>query len=335
MIFLLLLIGLQLPTTQTVSLIRNQPVWPAHFAAGENGAFYVLDGQDHRITLFDANLQEVKSFGARGPGPGEFFLPEDIFFYDGKLYVQDDGFFTVFTADGQALEKIKKPFRGQWYATGKSWIARKRAMESGQDDLIWFSLDFKESKVLHQDIDQQIDGQNLYLGKRTRLPAISKDHRWLAKPEKDRYLIHIFDTHSGEERTAVKGEVTPLPYTPARVEAATKTALERLAMLRPDINPATLKVHHPPFFAPITRVLFTSDNRLHVYEPLAPGQTKSTHSVNLDGERGPTVPSPETEHFKVLLIDDTHVLVATYEDEEAGIARVKKADLPELLRHLD
>lgn len=332
--FLFLLLGLPFPTTHAVTLIRNQPVWPAHFAAGTNGSFYVLDYQDQRITLFDANLNEVKTFGAGGPGPGEFLLPEDIFFADGKLYVQDDASFTVFTADGQPLEKIKKPFPGQWWATGKSWIARKRSFENGQDDLIWFSLDFKETKVLHQDRDQSFDGHNRYLGKKPIPPALSKDHRWLARVEKGQYLIHIFDTHSGDKRTTVAGEMKRLPYTEERAEKATKLAQAAMTAVHPEKDPSSVKIIHPRFFNPIVRLVFTGNNHLHLFEPLGPGKAKATHAVDLDGKRMPTIAAPDRHYYKVLMMDDTHALVATYEDEEAGIARVKKADLAEALQQL-
>jgi 6-bladed beta-propeller len=46
----------------------------------DNGDSYVLDMQLNRITVFDTNGQYLRTLGRSGEGPGEFYLPNDLFF---------------------------------------------------------------------------------------------------------------------------------------------------------------------------------------------------------------------------------------------------------------
>lgn len=329
--FLLTLLWLATPT---ITLERYQPLFPRHFAAGDDGSFYILDQQDHRITHYDRDLNQLRSFGKQGQGPGEFIYPDNLFYFSGKVYVQDDAFITVFTGDGAPLQKIKKPFTGEWHPTGKSWIAYRRSFETETFEIVWLSLDFSTSKILHTDTGRTIQNNTLYLGETPIPPALSKDHRWLAKVEKDRYLIHIFDTQTGETHATVKGNVTRLPYDQDWAEKMRDHLLSRLDPSLTGADPATMKVNRPDFFSPVPRLIFTSDNHLHIYEQIAPGKAKATHAVTIDGKRVPTIPFPEKHYYKVLMVYAGQAYIATYIDEEAGITIVPHAQVAAVISQM-
>ena len=67
------------------------------------GAMYVMDPGNHRIQIFDAEGNFVRSFGSKGEGPGEFKQLKDLRFRpDGKLAVFDLGHkkMNIFEPDG-------------------------------------------------------------------------------------------------------------------------------------------------------------------------------------------------------------------------------------------
>jgi hypothetical protein len=77
------------------------------FDATDN--LYLLDGQNHRVVVFDANGRFVRQFGKQGGGPGEFQAPlaMDVA-SNGNIVVSDLGnrAFVVFTGDGEYVRNI-------------------------------------------------------------------------------------------------------------------------------------------------------------------------------------------------------------------------------------
>lgn len=80
------------------------------FDASDN--LYVLDGQNHRVLVFDASGAFVRQFGRRGGGPGEFQAPLHIAVgRDGNVVVSDLGnrAFVVYTPAGQHVRNVPYP----------------------------------------------------------------------------------------------------------------------------------------------------------------------------------------------------------------------------------
>jgi len=90
---------------------------PTDVAFGLNGEVYVADGyKNSRVQKFDKNGKFVKSWGRRGSGKGEFWLPHAIITDSkGLVYVGDreNARIQVFDADGNYLS--------EWDNVGKPW----------------------------------------------------------------------------------------------------------------------------------------------------------------------------------------------------------------------
>ncbi len=65
---------------------------PVGLTVDHDGNLWVPDTHYHRVIVFTPQGQEIKRFGTKGAGPGEFDLPTDIAFdRDGNIYVSEYG----------------------------------------------------------------------------------------------------------------------------------------------------------------------------------------------------------------------------------------------------
>jgi hypothetical protein len=87
---------------------RDGGTWDAFtritsMAFGDDGRLHILDPQQRRIHVVDAQGEHVLSFGTQGDGPGEFRSPAGVqVLADGRIVVADNGHqaFLLFGPDG-------------------------------------------------------------------------------------------------------------------------------------------------------------------------------------------------------------------------------------------
>ena len=102
------------------------------------GSYYVVDRRSTRIHIVGSDGHLVKSFGKRGPGPGEIMVAGDIGFVGDQVVIRDMGKHTieVYSPDGAFVKSIPLGRVGFGFATldpdaviaahlsgnGQSWI---------------------------------------------------------------------------------------------------------------------------------------------------------------------------------------------------------------------
>ncbi|MEZ4388535.1 MAG: hypothetical protein R3D98_13380 [Candidatus Krumholzibacteriia bacterium] len=74
---------------------------PEAIAFGPDGTSYVLNAGDGQVIQFDADWQQVRTFGHEGEGPGEFLNPTGMIIRDGRLWVFEMLRATVFSLAGE------------------------------------------------------------------------------------------------------------------------------------------------------------------------------------------------------------------------------------------
>lgn len=315
---------------QSGSVDLFQPLSPRCFAQGANGTFYVLDSREHQVRHYSENLKLLHTFGARGEGPGEFLFADGIFYFEGIVYVDDAVFFTLFDATGKPLKKIRKPFDAEWYPTGKSWIAFKRYERDGKAELIWFSEDFARRSLLDVDQDTTFADNTFNPEGRPIKPAFSKSRQHLAKADKNRFLIRVFDAHRGTLQHVIEQEVKLRPVDRAWGE---ETATKMLAMMQAygslERKPSALRF--PEYFPPIIRLAYTVDDHLITFGVLRPGRLQADFAFDPAGKRVDIQGNPEDFIFKVLMKHDGFAYLSLFEDEETVIRKVPLADLEQVL----
>ena len=106
-------------------------------AAHPDGRLYVLNPGQHRILVFNPAGELIRSFGKRGPGPGEFSEPVSLALDQaGRLHVFDAGFhkMVVFNPDGTLV-------REQGFANGTHAIYNPLILRDGNIAFTAYKLD--------------------------------------------------------------------------------------------------------------------------------------------------------------------------------------------------
>ena len=88
--------------------------YPTAFAVGPDGRFYVLDGANYRVVVFNEQGEYITQWGTRGSGPGQFNLGSgdermDTFVFKslaGDITVDDEGFVYVVDHDNLRIQKF-------------------------------------------------------------------------------------------------------------------------------------------------------------------------------------------------------------------------------------
>ncbi len=80
------------------------------FERGPDGRYYVLDGGDCRVVVYEADGSYRSTFGRRGSGPGEFRMPKLTAFDGDTLTIHDTGLQRAirFTTDGRLLDTFRQ-----------------------------------------------------------------------------------------------------------------------------------------------------------------------------------------------------------------------------------
>ena len=112
-------------------------------AVAPNGTIFVLDYDNHRVHVFDAERNYVKSFGQQGAGKGQIQTPKGITITtDSLLYVDHDHRVDVMTCDGEFVRRIGQgTLSDPWDVAvhnGEVFVA-----DSGNDRVAVFSQDGK------------------------------------------------------------------------------------------------------------------------------------------------------------------------------------------------
>ncbi len=79
---------------------------PANMQISDENYLYVYDRENKRNYIFDSNGNFIKTFGAKGQGPGEARDQSSFFLVDDKLLIVDVGRIHYFRLDGTYLHSV-------------------------------------------------------------------------------------------------------------------------------------------------------------------------------------------------------------------------------------
>ena len=129
---------------------------PTHLAFKPNGDFYVSDGYvNSRVLLFSKDGKQLKAWGTKGTGDGQFDLVHDVTVDNrGRVYVADrnNSRVQVFDADGKFLTK--------WTEVGQPWglyyVEKENAI---------YMADGRDNRIVKLNTEGQVLGQLSEFGK--------------------------------------------------------------------------------------------------------------------------------------------------------------------------
>ncbi|HEV7966128.1 MAG TPA: peptidyl-alpha-hydroxyglycine alpha-amidating lyase family protein [Candidatus Acidoferrales bacterium] len=151
---------------------------PTDVAFGLNGEIYVADGyKNSRVQKFDKNGKFLKSWGRRGSGKGEFYLPHAIITDSkGLVYVGDreNSRIQIFDPDGNYLR--------EWDNVGKPWAL----CLTNEPKQMMFVADGTVNRILKMDLDGHVLGW--WGGPGKALGEFNNIHSIVCTPNGDLYI---------------------------------------------------------------------------------------------------------------------------------------------------
>jgi len=142
-------------------------VGPSLVEADRSGDLFILDPQNARIVVFDANGQFVRSMGSSGGGPGEFRAP-------GSLSVAPDGAAAVFDYGKGSLVRFDAfgtVMDEQPFALFPTPVAQRHFSQSHDTTLVSSSTSPMEGGGVTQMLRQIVDADTLVLTQLSLPPA--------------------------------------------------------------------------------------------------------------------------------------------------------------------
>lgn len=82
---------------------------PSAIGVDARGRIYVVDRRNHRVQVFDAEGEFLRSFGRQGQGPGEFSSPTWIATTGSLLTIVDRSRLSVWNVDGTHERDVPTP----------------------------------------------------------------------------------------------------------------------------------------------------------------------------------------------------------------------------------
>lgn len=218
---------------------------------------YVLDKNECKIAVFDSLGQYLKSFGGKGGGPKELFMPEDISVFENRLYIYEayKGL-KVWSLNGDYVEYIRikslknlanfkffKDFNvlSQQRPVGDHMLGVRRW------EMFKIPKDFGEYKVL---ITKEVNlSEDLHFFMDYIIP-FNSDYDFYFPVERNEYRINKYD-ESGNFIMSFSRKYNRKPFS----EHTRKSLNNRYAML---LSEKFIK--EIPSYPPVVRYIFTDDH---------------------------------------------------------------------------
>lgn len=309
---------------------------------GDRGESYLLDSREALITQIDADGNQVRQFGGKGQGPGEFLKPFQMFFFDGKLYVIDrnDKVITVFTGDGKFIDRFSQLSRDdEVIKTSEGWVYSN-----------WSNIDLEKAPEVFWTKERFTDQQSLFPieGKfyHRQLTVINQDERilfspvsnkplMLASPDRQRVYIcevldidiHVVDVPGKRVVKTFKKKHRRVPFD----EEWAEKMLEEVSEYMPPERRSKIVKNYPETFPAVRNALLDPNGNL-VLDLWRGRPDENRQIMTLDPE-GREVPSEYDWSLLSRIIgrfeDDVFLTTFDSKSEEAGIAKVALAQLKE------
>lgn len=205
-------------------------VWDGGVAADAAGNLYLLDGQAHRVLVFDPSGTLLREMGRKGGGPGEMEFPTSLAvsaegavvvsdFRNGLLRWGPDG------SPGQSL-RPGEPLEGYGLGVGPFGIAAVlQSMSGGRDSMVYrltLLPDSGERRVLAElrvGMTTDVGFPNCPVRLSGMPPIFAPDLEWAEAGERfvvatgTAYRLDLYD-EQGDPVGSVRREVAPVPATP-------------------------------------------------------------------------------------------------------------------------
>ena len=281
MLFLLIVIAMEggAPVWHIDTTDVFQPLSASEVVVRPDGHVYVLNFNESHVRHYDADGQFIGQIGRRGKGPGEFTYPSDIFFLNGKLFVNDklNATVSILEPDGTYIDRISMPSRdtflirvdngwltGDWSRFGlpedqKPGLYRNAA-ESFEEPTKIMTIDKPgfDGGTWVWSSDGETRGRFNPFDNRPKV-LVSADGKTAFVTETENFVIHVYDVTAKKIAHTIRREEPRIPFD---YDWANERLQERYD--RMENKSVKLETDFPEYFPVIRNVIIDPNGNLVV-----------------------------------------------------------------------
>lgn len=304
---------------------------------GDDGTFYLADGSEGKIHLYEPTGQYKRSIGGKGEGPGEFLTVSQPTIMNGKLYVLDiqqqrvsvfneeDGRFLQAHDLGTGSQDMSgfpvnfSPLSGDRFLTYYNRMEREenkfyrqyvpRIQDSDGNTLVSEFITFQPGEMLMIQSDNSISIMPL--------PFLGESQFSLTRDEEiitgftDRFLFHVISLEGDTLRSIYHSKKSP-PLDQAEIlenyeEGAVREQLRSMDL--PETKPA------------FQTFIVDDDNRLWVMSPTEDAELNEWWVLDENGEKLAEFNRPASDRIRTVKNGHAYIVET---DEETGLQEVVK-----------
>lgn len=309
-----------------------RPLQRTNVAWADSGHVFIMNRDECRILMYEADGTLKKTFGGKGEGPGEFQMPFMLVHLDNHLYVTSMQGVTVFDTDGNHIEKIKPEKMGTFLIpTINGWTSMihhfDRENATRRTDHILMNKEMEQLVLLGSDLEELKfePGKRVMKfnpAKARATPVVDQTGRFVAFKGKTDFPIAIYQLQPQPKRIADinLSNLEPLPFNKEWGKKKLEEVTERLER-RGRSSRMSFTADFPEQFPIVKDIDVSPENDLVIYLWSKDPQKPKMLLYDWDGnQKGTTFFN--TPSSRILAIKNGTALVADYdEDMEEYILR--------------
>ena len=288
---------------------------------------------EHRLKVFSESGDLVRVVGQKGEGPGDLNFPTVVRYLDGKIYVRELNYISVFDDEGHHLGKVKLGDAFVLRKIRNGWI--RFVSDRTQSRLKWHSEDMAKTKEL---LSLDISGSPVFKnGQRmlnpirdVAIPIIDSSNGLAYVSQPGAFVVFVIDlnklevirTIENHEHSKIPADMKQLQKDFEQIASAIKKRAPQIKLV-PDI---------PDYLPPIRHMATRPSGGLLVFTNTKAPDKHDVYAFDKCGNQTTTMVKRFSDTGRIIGTNSEWVFVTAYPDEEFAIAKVRQDQVQKFIK---
>ena len=307
---------------------------PFEVAVDKDGQVFLLDRESIQIRQFGPDGEEKRIFAGRGEGPGETLRALKLTLSQGRLYLIGAPHVLVFDREGNFLLRMETPEDAIKIDRVHGGFLIMTNPFTDPEGATYYQI--ADEQFLQREPILRVEGNPVIRRRPAFAPladhhytAVSRDGKRIYIRPAGTFHIHVFDVVQRREIDLLTRDDPPQRVSSEYMADYARWRAENLADR--GLPPRPLG-EFPEYFPAMAGMYTTPEDQLAVIR--YSGEFNREETLFFDRNGNPTTPGIQPSQLRhVLALEEDWAYVATFDNEreEAGIAKVPRAELDAFL----